>query len=62
MRNKMTYQEELALRSKYVSTVAYWNDWFYEFECPCLNKTVVGRNKTELLDNFANHFETCSAR
>jgi len=57
----MEYNEELALASEYVYTLAHYNDRFYIFDCPC-DKEIAGRNKTELLENFGNHFKECSAR
>lgn len=63
MRNKMNYQvsvEEIQA-NKYVMVMAHWNDRFYEFGCPC-GKELVGRTKSELLENFETHFKDCPSR
>lgn len=50
-----------SVESKYVWAMAHYNDRFYEFECLC-GKELVGRNKSELLENFETHIQTCETK
>ena len=55
------FDKDLDLASKYAWAMADYVDRHYDFTCPC-DKTIVGRNKSELLENFATHFKVCPAR
>lgn len=55
------YDFELDLASKYAWVMSDYVDTHYEFECACA-KNIVGRNKSELMENFRNHFKDCPAR
>ena len=49
------------VEEKYVWAMAHYNDRYYEFECPC-GQELVGRTKSDLVENFKTHFMACPSK
>ena len=45
----------------FIYNTAHWNDRYYVNDCLC-GKELVGRTKSELMENFEFHIQNCETK